>query len=974
MADFSALKTSIQNYIKQNGNEEITGKLLQQILLSMVSTLGDSAINDLVSALNAEIANRGNADTELGGNITTLQGVVNGIKANVENGYVYAGIATPSTTPVSGKVFYLALTAGTYTNFGSIVVPQGINILKYNGSAWSLDSFLGLDDAPTQGSSNLVKSGGVLDSIIKDGSAFDLSAYNSGATYADLSAALTALNALPAVYKKGGMSVKYVQTSDNKYVQFRLMSDTFSTTVTDWQGVDDEPTAGSDNLVKSGSVSTLEQFLGNYFGAYSYLMHGYALVDYVPTYQPNNLNNWSLIRYDRVVQGEKVSLYNASITGVTLIGDDGSVTELNNQKTWDGTYWNIESPSNGTIYVSLYAPDSSYTKEYLLNLFGNYGIKRSRGAASKEELNLALDNIIINETGLENKKGISQKLFTDAIINSVKSIDFYAQYGKFINPDTHEIGSANFTMLCVIPVLAGETVYIPWLSGGIEFDHCMLNGKDNTWQSVSFENLDNTYISYYISKTGYFYLDLRSSTDYWWQDKDMVNSFIVKSSQSISAKDAKAISMLLGGAAGKHLATKTIWSGIRYGGILKRNAQKDPGHDNDFFFTEMIGRTGDLAQQKPLVIECDLMDIHSFYATIFLFDDKNNFIDSFNLSGVHTLLLDPYYKVKICSTNGTEIYVGEPNDLGNYSNSSGSIAWIGTSIPAGAGYPEDVQVSCGYRVYNRAIGGSPLVGANNKTALALSYQEKIELGIAETGDIVAEESSYETRLMPYIDGTTQKVDALVFDHGYNDSYILYEWFKRKCIEKGLINQESDFVNPDGTYKENLVDMIDDSWIDWQPLKTTWTAQEKNNDFFSSFLFLRYTLLSSNPYLKVIMVSHLENKSCRLDSTASWSGMLGKLVCKCQQVIAEHFSYPFLNIAELTGWSKWTAMPGSTRQIVDDYNQATGQSALVYWINTNGEISTFQYFCPDGVHPQSDLSGHTRKYLSQLFIREFNCLI
>ena len=237
MADFSALKTSIQNYIKKNGNEEITGNLLQQILLSMVSTLGDSAINDLVTALNAEIANRGNADTELGGNITTLQGVVNGIKANVENGYVYAGIATPSATPVSGKVFYLALTAGTYTNFGATVVPQGINILKYNGSVWSLDSFLGLDDAPTQGSDNLVKSGGVLDSIIKDGSAFDLSAYNNGTTYADLSAALTALNALPAAYKKSGMSFKFVLSSDNKYVQYMLAKNEWSASEADWEKV-----------------------------------------------------------------------------------------------------------------------------------------------------------------------------------------------------------------------------------------------------------------------------------------------------------------------------------------------------------------------------------------------------------------------------------------------------------------------------------------------------------------------------------------------------------------------------------------------------------------------------------------------------------------------------------------------------------------------------------------------------------------
>lgn len=181
--DFTALKTAIQNAVKLNGNEEITGDILQGVLLSMVNTLGDSAINGIVSALANEVTNRqnadgtlqqnidaeaqarGNADTALGGRIDGVIESINAINTAIGNGYVYAGIATPSTTPASGKVFYLALTAGTYTNFGSIVVPQGINILKYNGSAWSLDSFLGLDDAPTQGSNNLVKSGGVLSSI-----------------------------------------------------------------------------------------------------------------------------------------------------------------------------------------------------------------------------------------------------------------------------------------------------------------------------------------------------------------------------------------------------------------------------------------------------------------------------------------------------------------------------------------------------------------------------------------------------------------------------------------------------------------------------------------------------------------------------------------------------------------------------------------------------------------------------------------
>lgn len=153
MSSFSSLKTAIANAIKANGNQEITGNLLQGILLSIVETLGDSAINTLETDLSNEATTRGNADTELNNLITD-------VKSNVDNGYVYAGIAIPSTTPVSGKVFYIALQAGTYTSFGNTAVTQGINILKYNGSVWSKDIVIGIDDVPTAGSGNLVKSGG----------------------------------------------------------------------------------------------------------------------------------------------------------------------------------------------------------------------------------------------------------------------------------------------------------------------------------------------------------------------------------------------------------------------------------------------------------------------------------------------------------------------------------------------------------------------------------------------------------------------------------------------------------------------------------------------------------------------------------------------------------------------------------------------------------------------------------------------
>jgi len=89
--------------------------------------------------------------------------------------------------------------------------------------------------------------------------AFDISSYHATdgvlAKYADLTAALGTGGAnIPDDLRKGGMSVKFVQSSDNKYIQARCMAQNFTTDITQWQGVDDEPTAGSDNLVKSGGV------------------------------------------------------------------------------------------------------------------------------------------------------------------------------------------------------------------------------------------------------------------------------------------------------------------------------------------------------------------------------------------------------------------------------------------------------------------------------------------------------------------------------------------------------------------------------------------------------------------------------------------------------------------------------------------------------------------------------------------------
>ena len=79
------------------------------------------------------------------------------------DGYKFAGIAVPSTVPMStdAKIFYIATQAGTYTLFGDITLTDGINVLMYSGSAWSSAQLIGFDENPTANSKNLVTSEGI---------------------------------------------------------------------------------------------------------------------------------------------------------------------------------------------------------------------------------------------------------------------------------------------------------------------------------------------------------------------------------------------------------------------------------------------------------------------------------------------------------------------------------------------------------------------------------------------------------------------------------------------------------------------------------------------------------------------------------------------------------------------------------------------------------------------------------------------
>lgn len=128
-----------------------------KIVESLSATLGDTA--EVISTFTILAATASKAGLMSADDKTALDTLPSLINA----GYLYAGIATPSTVPssTSAKIYYIAIEGGTYTSFGDLNVTQGINIIYKSGNAWIVAQAIGIDDEPTAGSGNLVKGSGI---------------------------------------------------------------------------------------------------------------------------------------------------------------------------------------------------------------------------------------------------------------------------------------------------------------------------------------------------------------------------------------------------------------------------------------------------------------------------------------------------------------------------------------------------------------------------------------------------------------------------------------------------------------------------------------------------------------------------------------------------------------------------------------------------------------------------------------------
>lgn len=112
--------------------------------IDVVQTTGNSVTAAMSQdAVTKKLATKQDALTA-GNGISIVGGVISSSVAEVVDnivnaGYVFAGVATPSTDPgtPNAKVFYIANGKGTYTNFGGVSVTEDdVVVLKYD-TAWS---------------------------------------------------------------------------------------------------------------------------------------------------------------------------------------------------------------------------------------------------------------------------------------------------------------------------------------------------------------------------------------------------------------------------------------------------------------------------------------------------------------------------------------------------------------------------------------------------------------------------------------------------------------------------------------------------------------------------------------------------------------------------------------------------------------------------------------------------------------------
>ena len=335
-----------------------------------------------------------------------------------------------------------------------------------------------------------------------------------------------------------------------------------------------------------------------------------------------------------------------------------------------------------------------------------------------------------------------------------------------------------------------------------------------------------------------------------------------------------------------------------------------------------------------------------------------------------------------------------------------SVLWLGTSIPSGDinidpqqnnTYPKMVADALGFDLYNMAKAGSFVawypqapawttsaqVAAEFATAYSLSatrqeiydkYYNVLETirqneGLSTTwrDDYLNDfmDSSFETRILPYIDGTIAKCDGVVIDHGFNDRGNIFN----VCNQHVTADKDSISVWGPGSGAEGveypviggnagwwwLTHLADNRYYDGEVYMNTVYAVANGlagndtggmrGEYFGAMAYIIAKIQQVDPRIRIVIGNYFSQDY----GTALGDGMNSfqtKYILQANQSIADYYGFPCVNVYKHTGLRNRTIRKPDGTTISD-----------MYW------------FCPDGIHPSSDPTGLSNTIVASAYIAQ-----
>ena len=333
-------------------------------------------------------------------------------------------------------------------------------------------------------------------------------------------------------------------------------------------------------------------------------------------------------------------------------------------------------------------------------------------------------------------------------------------------------------------------------------------------------------------------------------------------------------------------------------------------------------------------------------------------------------------------------------------DSKANVLWVGTSIPAGNvvdgvpnNYPQMVADALGFNLYNNSIGASFVTFYPNNGYVndeSYNWQKKADIKeyvgycLSATKQQVEDKfrpilqriksndstmtdadiehyigvwkwASYEDRIIPYIDGTRASCDTVIIDHGYNDRDNIVgcagNYADATLDYSSLKDDGSKYPDPSrfrGWYFINHLGDRDyykgELYMNGCCYEATIGSNGMKHEYMGALTHIIMAIKKVNPNIKIIIGNYFAQRNPYQDD-------LSPYITKANEGVAKWFSLQCVNVYQ--------------------YTSIINKS----YTDKNGITQTdFYRFCPDGVHPHSDLTGHSNRVIASVYINQLRGIV